>query len=791
MSRYIFPLDSALTEYVFTPFFDPEHSHGVALKFDMPDGVSMSRENDWCFTRVLWQGTDANQSQMTIDCLSPFSPESHDRLIATFTLSQTATISFALIGLNGNIVGGWSQAFAGTGIRQEISLSLKALLFKGLTPRGCIRAVGLRSKSFSGIALRIDSPHTSEGVLVLTWIGVRNHKAHSALLNSRTARHTDWSPWILPPRDRGDAVPKFGILFGKEELLQVRKRLTLPGWQEHFAFLEKKAAQCLERDPERDYGEYLPNQDLRFTRVRANAVRAYHWDALVLAFVGLVKCDQHCIEHALRYLMCMLHTPQWADSAEQRISSSTWTQRAFMEEMTTTSIAILVDWLGFSLSEQAQSLARQALWTRGISYVQRDLFQYEYMHKMNQGAVFCRALVLGGLVIEQGWPRAKNVADDAYTTMKRVLQSYVQNDGGIAEGPGYFCQTLTATLWTIIAYGRARNLDWRSEVESLFPNIDQYLQVMAAGEPGKCIPSGDCRLEWFSGDGIPILAALFPDSAFSGILKPCLQNGWIHEVTGTLRGSGGMIGMVYGPDQVKPPRYIAAYSSWLPKTGKLSHVQELDSHRTRLWASTSQHGMTHGHLDHGSIALEIDTVPVFVDRGMAEYWKAAVVQEMRRSFAHNTLTPLLADGHYADQAIPSLDAALPVTPVDGNTLLHIPSQDVWRDYMSSYTRSLAKSDVLTAWKIQDTGTLRVNGRVAFHLHSPHKFSIQGTSVEAIIGGVGCKVDFPWANSVTVISSLPDFADREIFHICAISTDCVDFDFETQITLLTTNPKSEI
>ncbi|NMG33873.1 hypothetical protein GRF61_05335 [Azoarcus sp. TTM-91] len=782
MSRYVFPLDAGAAEYVFAPFFDPEHAPGLALEFEAPSGFTLERENDWCFTKVIWNGVNSRQSEMTVRCQTPFASEVHDRLIAAFTLSPTACVSFALLDGKGRVLGGWSKAFQGTGIRQEIDLSLTGLLLKGLAPRALLLAAGLRQRSFAGVALRISSPQASEGVLVLTWLGLRNSKAHAELTRSRAGASMDWSPWVLTERDRGEMVPQHGLLFGREELFQVRGRRFLPGWREHFAVLESKAMKCLELTPEKDYGEYLPHHDLRFTRVRAEAVRAYHWDALVLAFVGLVTEEKRYIEHALRYLMCMLHTPQWGDSSEQRVPSSTWTQRAFMEEMTTTSVAILLDWLGFALSGQAQSLARHALWTRGMSYVQRDLFQHDYMQRMNQGAVFCRALVLGGLTLERGWPRAAGVADDAYMQMRRVLQSYVQSDGGISEGPGYFCQTLTATLWTIIAYCRARHLDWRLEVQSLYPDIENYLTAMAAGEPGKCIPSGDCRLEWFSGDAIPIFAALFPDSAFASILKPCLENGWVHEVTGTLRGSGGMVGMVYGPDEVKMPSSVAAPSSWLPKTGKLSHVREVAGHVARLWATASRYGVTHGHLDHGGVVLEVDETPLFVDRGMAEYWKASLVHEMRRSYAHNTLTPLLADGRYADQVMPGPDAKEPTVPSDGSALLEIPGQDVWRNHMSAYVRTLVDGGADATWYIRDRGVLLAPGRLAFHFHGPHKFSVSGTSVNATVGDFYCQIDFPWAEQVTVELSLPDFAGRAMFHICALTGQCESFDLETRITV---------
>lgn len=781
MPKYVFPLDPGMAEYVFAPFFDYEHSSSIPVEIDGSSTATVARETDWCWTKIVWSNGRANDIAVMCRCFAPFDAGEHDELVAAFTLPQGATIQFALMAGDGAILGGWSKPFDGTGVRQEVVLGIDWLLASAKSPRALVRLIRLRPRAFGGVVIRVSSSVSDSGVLTLTWLGLRNSKAYAMLRRPRVHYLPDWSPWLLDRREWKEIAPQHGLLFGKDEILQARAKKSLPIWREHFAFLEAKARQCLERTPEDDFGEYLPNHDLRFTRVRETPTRAWHWEGLVLAFVGLVNNDEKMIDHALRYLMCMIHTQHWADSAEQRIPSSTWNQRSFMEEMTTTSVAILLDWLGFALTPQAKNLARQALWTRGMAHVQRDLFQYDYMHSMNQGAVFCRALILGGLALEQTWPRASHVADDAYRTMKTVLGNYLKSDGGMSEGPGYLCQTLTATLWAIIAYSRARGLNWREEAKEIFGAVESYVRVMAASEPGQCIPSGDCRIEWFSGDGIPLLASVFPDSAYSDILMECLRNGWVHEITGTLKGSGGMVGMVYGPEEVKPSRSIAAPSLWLPESGKYSRIKEIQEHRARLWVTTSTYGATHSHLDHGGFVMEINETPVFVDRGMAEYWKADLTHLMKRSCFHNVLTPVMPDGTYADQGMPPVPWSIEGSTGEGAAWLRIPSQGVWPDMMLAYERAFEISDAPEAgFVVRDAGQLCTPGRIAFHLHGHHKFSWNEARIEAEIAGTLCSISFPWAEEVTIEKSMPDFAGRDIWHVCAISKESTFFDLETVI-----------
>lgn len=783
MQKYVFPLDPNLVEYIFAPFFDHEHSSSLPIEIDDISTAVVTRENDWCWTKIVWSNGRADDIAVMARCFAPFDADRHDTLMAAYALPKDAMIQFALVAGNGKIVGDWSNAFAGTGVRQEVFVKIDQLLANIKFPRAMARFFRLRPRSFGGIAFRITSPVSEPGVLTLTWLGLHNSEAHAMLHRPRAHYVPDWSPWLLDRREWKEIAPQHGLLFGKDEILQARAKKRLPGWRENFALLEEKARQYLQRVPEADLGEYLPNHDLRYMRARATPTRAWHWEALVLAFVGLVNDDERMIDHALRYLMCMIHTQHWVDSSESRIPSSTWNWRSFLEEMTTTSVAILVDWLGFALTPQAKSLARQALWTRGMAPVQRDLLQFDYMHKMNQGAVFCRALILGGLTLERDWPRARQVADDAYRTMKTVLADYIKPDGGMSEGPGYLCQTLTATLWTIIAYSRARGLNWREEAKQLFGAVESYVRVMAASRPGQCIPSGDCRLEWFSGDAIPILASLFPDSAYADILMECLKNGWIHEVTGTLKGSGGMVGMVYGPEEVKPSRSIAAPSLWLPESGKYSRIKEIQKHRVRLWVTTSMYGASHNHLDHSAFAIEIDESPVFVDRGMVEYWKADLMHQMKRSFAHNVLTPVMPDGSWADQTVLNDPCFAHATIGEAPVLLQIPGQDVWPGQMKLYERAFIEGDGENeAFRVHDSGELTMPGSVAFHLHSPHSFIVHKNTVSAEVEGTQCTIHFPWAKEITVRRSIPDFADREIFHICAVSGEVRSFNLVTVIAI---------
>lgn len=765
-----FPLDPAFAEFIFAPFHDPEYSDRIPDEIEVGSASGLVREHGWCWTTLSWADADPANSAFTYRFLAHFSVRHHDTLIVSLSLPAGARAEVALLVRGYRRASRWVGGFTGKGHRQELRIPIARLL---PVPRAL-----LGKRQFTGLALRVQTAAGGAGVVAISWAALRDSGLYQRIREQRAHLVPDWSSWVLPQAAWGEQRFERGLLFDADMLAEVRARKSRDGWREHFQLLEKRAGEYLRRNPEADWGEYLPNHDIRYLREHEQGRNAYHWEALVVGFVGLVNQDRAMIAHALRYLMCMLHTRHWADSAEHRVPSSTWNQRAFMEEMTTTSVVLLADWFAFALTSQAKSLIRQALWDKGIAPVRRDLMHHEYMHRMNQGAVFCRANILGGLYLEAAWPRAAASVDEAYDWMNGVLDYYIRPDGGIHEGIGYLCQMLTACLWSIIAYSRGRGLDWREQVARRFGSIEPYVRAMSATHPGRAIPAGDCRVEWFSGDAIPILAEVFPGSAYADILRNCLREGWVHELTGTLAKSGGLVGMVYGPAETYESVPAVPAAALLPDSGKLSLSGESAGLITRFWASSSYRSATHAHHDHGQFWLEVGGDPVFIDRGMVQYWFTDA-HFLSRSWMHNVLTPVATDGTFVEQSFADDDQAMRADLDAGRGSVDIAGNGVWRDAMSAYARRF-ELKLPELVKIIDSGSLKQPGRVAFHLHSPHAFEVVGKRATLVHKGWSVVVEFPWAVEVVCRQRMSDLLRRPVYHLCATSAELVDFGVETVV-----------
>jgi hypothetical protein len=287
--------------------------------------------------------------------------------------------------------------------------------------------------------------------------------------------------------------------------------------------------------------------------------------------------------------------------------------------MTTTSVTLLTDWYSFALTDRARSLSFLCIWDKGLSIIERDMMKNENLYYLNQGAVFCRARVSGGLLLVDPWPRVGDYVDRAFSTMIEILDRYIMDDGGVSEGIGYFCQTCQGVLPAIIAYARSKGKNPKQFLPKNLLWSRSYVSAMSGTTPGTAMTLGDGRTDLFCGDIVPIMAAFFAGSEYDKIHKACLDEKSIFAVTGTLSGSGGIVGFAYGPDRIIESECIAPHFMILRKTGQMCSFRKKDSRSVRIHLSGTSRYPQHSHGDIGSFILEIDGAPVLVDRGMVEY----------------------------------------------------------------------------------------------------------------------------------------------------------------------------
>lgn len=762
---FFHPLDPQEVEVIFAPLHDPLLSDRVPLTLESGEATAPRIERDWCSATISWDDCPPGATAALVHCAVNRDVKAFSHYLACLNVPRGVTYRFLADFGNGLVP--VSEEITGSSSRDEVMQPLRTTQGGSST---LLKSFCLELKSVTGGAQRLS----------VSWFGLRNQARYQAMRKGRKrSTEKNWGTFLLPEKEWGGWRFARGLLFDEAALEAVCRKASRPGWKQHFRVLELHAAYYMRRDPEKDLGQFLPTDDRRYIRSFERGKRPYHWEALTLAFVGLVKRDAPMIRHALRYMMCMAHTPNWAQSAEHRVCTSAWDTRCFMEEMTSTSMSLLMDWLDFALRPQTKEWLRQVLWDRGISYVQRDLQKHAYMRSMNQGAVFTRACLLGGLMLEQQWQMGGFV-DDSFALLEDVLGRYVQVDGGVHEGCAYLSQTMQGTLPTIIAYHRSRGGDHRECIRRHFGKATSYVETMSGGSPGMTMPVGDSRTQWMSGDGIPILARLYPESAMARILDACLRRGTVFQASGTLARSGGLLGMVYGPDTVEVSSNVQPVFSRLPHTGPLSSVRSNGKRKVHVFVNGSKGMASHAHRDLGSFILTIDDTPVFVDRGVVEYGFSESLHMWRTSM-HNTLTPVKPGGGFPDQVAPD-EPVRPEGSGDSEALrVTMDLEKAWGGHFEAYRREF-DSETVSKMVIRDVGRLPQRGRVAFHLHTPHPVEVNEQSAVVQFPGGRCVVDASWAEELVVIRESVDFEFRPINHVIVSSRDLRDFDLATELDI---------
>jgi len=779
------PLDSSAAEVIVAPFHDPVIVPTLKYELKPQSGSDAQFDIFWCWSRIHWKRAKAG------DCVADFSvplsvcmdERSGFRIQGSEKKDPDSTsLNPEPRTLNS---GQYDRVIAAVTVPKDVSIAVAARVDGKWFTRARERGSGLRleyaidvsGKQLQEVRLQLFAENSGPAVVMLSWIAVADTAMLETLSRGGMRYDEDWAGLIKPVEEW--KAPRFarGLMFDESHLEILRQRRTHPDWREHFLILEDRAKQAMQRRPEEIIGDFLPWSDLRYVRQRDHGREPYHHHAQLLALVGLINEDQAMIRHALRFLMCMIHTPNWCQSAESRVRGSTWDQRCFMEEMTTTSVCLIADWLDAALTDRARDLIAHSIWDRGLAFIERDCMKHEEVHHINQGPWFCRARVLGGLMLERIWPRVGNLVDRAIADLRADLENYILPDGGTDEGVGYWSLTLHAVLPALMAYARSRKLDVRTLLPKSFAESERFLATMSSTTPGNVLMDGDNSTDYLVGDTIPILAQLFPQSVYARIARATL----LRERPPTYFNQyvlDGLLGFALGPESFQEPENVVPTFSRLTHVGQLTSFRSAGARSTRIHVTGCKAKPSHSHLDKGAFTLEMDGVPLLIDRGTIRYDDSRCGL-MHQSYLHNVLTPVAADGTFPDQD----RAQTPVIPQghgDENRLeVEIDFGCVWNDWMLSCSRRIV-SQSADQILIEDHAKLRRKGRVAFHLQAMAPFHIDGSRVWLEYRGNILEIHFPWASDLSVHQELIDYDFRPVWRLTAVSAEGESFELTTRI-----------
>ncbi|MCC6415354.1 MAG: heparinase II/III family protein [Opitutaceae bacterium] len=746
-------------EIIFAPFHDERIA--VQLPFTVEAGVPRFRHaHYWDSTKLIWDHAAVGDTVGAISLELPELPARFDEYIFCLVLPTGVSVRF-----EARRPDGWQSlgdAVEGRGARSEITRAI-----------GGWRVTALRA------TFRVAQP--GPGMVGLHWWGAADAALARSLAAARPQYDAKWEGLILPVEEWGEVKFARGLLFDAADLPRLRAKAVKPVWRAHLAEIEKRARESLGLAPETDIDDYLPWSDYRYLRAREQGRATWFAEPVLCALIGLLREDTGLIRHALRYLMCFAHTRHWCQSAESRARGSTWDQRCFLEEMATTTCALLYDWLHFALTERARDLVRTAIWDKGVSVIQRDMVKWEYVYTMNQGPWFCRARIFGALVLEPSWPRVRPYVEQAFNDLREGMDHYLLPDGGVDEGVGYFSVTLQAVLPGLLAYARASGHPLSEVLPPRLALSGRFVATMSAMSSGGVLMDGDNSNDRFTGDTIAILAGLFPDDVYPRIAQATLLQ---------LRGAtyyrqymiDGPFAFIAAPDDLPAPECVVPTFGVLPHTGQLTSRREMTPGRAvRLHLSGCKARASHTHFDKGAFTLELDTTPVLIDRGVVRYDDPRT-HTMKRSELHNIAGPVRPDGGCAQQSSPEV-AVIPEGQGDARRLrARVNLAHVWREVATVAEREIVADDP-GRFTVIDRFSLKAAGPVVFHLHSRVPWVIDETNQRAMleIPGWRLTLEVPWAAGLRQFQDGIDHRYEPVWHLECVAAAARNFELASRFT----------
>jgi len=748
-------------ESMVAPFNERQIVATLALTCEAGAENGWRLENEWDSTRLKWDHVTGVGPLGSLTLALGRLPARFDAWVFCLVLPAGVRVSFSEESPDG-----WQrlgECTRGVGARMEIT-----------HPRLANNPTGLRAEFAAEAELQ------GPGQVSLQWWGVADRDLLARLAGARPMFDPAWPGLIKPAAEWGEPAFARGLLFAAEDLPALRTKADHPVWRAHVSAMEERARNTLTNRPEEHIGDYLPWSDYRYLREREQGQEPWFSEPVLCALVGLLRRDESLIRHALRFLMSFVHTTHWCQSAESRTRGSTWDQRCFIEEMATTTCALVFDWLYFALTDRARDLVRVALWDKGVSIIQRDMVKWEYVHTMNQGPWFCRARILAGLVMEPAWPRVKPYVDQAYADLREGMDNYLLDDGGVDEGVGYFSVTLQGVLPGLMAYARGRDLPVAEVLPPKLARCGNFVAIMSAMAPGKVLLDGDNTNERFTGDLVALMASLYPRDIYAQLARATLLprpgDSYYRQYM-----IDGPFAFIAGPTELPEPRSIVPEFGRLPQTGQLTSRREVAPGRTvRVHVSGCKARASHTHYDKGGFTVELDEAVVLIDRGQVRYDDSRS-HGMKRSAWHNVLTPLSPAGEALDQNLATV-AVIPEGEGDAQSLhARVDLAAVWRDAMSACVREF-ESDDPGCLTITDCGELRAPGDLAFHLQTRRPWTLDqaGKCAVLAIPGWRMEVAMPWADEIGQATEGIDLRLESVWHLQATTRARTVFELRTTL-----------
>lgn len=596
-------------ESIFEPFWDcgesyPEHQkYSVLDEYDVkyPIGAKAIVHNTWCGVSVDITHLGNEPLVMERNCNLKIDGFDGLRLFASIPENVRVEVYATIDGDNKRVISTFGKKandeYDGH-IEGDIITDIKLLFYKS----------GKESSSVN-----------------LKWMGLFNSKRQQEVDNRECPYDSDWKGCF---ETEYEIKPTVGVLFNSSELEALRKKVQTPVFSGYMDKIRKTAASFQNIDPEKMIGTYIKSFDKRWVSNKDYVNFSIAEMMRTLAFVGIVDENKEMLHRACRCALSVAHTKHWCESIMGVFPGATWHHRSFLEEELCRSCALVLDWAGNLLTWHGKNILYDAIIFKGLPRIEADFKTVEYIREMNQGIVFSSGRIISLIVLAQKYPRYAKWLRDAEEDFNEMVDAYIMQDGGTLEGPDYWNYTFMHVLPIIIILARYNNKTVEEYMSPKLKKTFEYALTMLSdtGNGDTILPINDSNSKPFN----PVIiagACALNDDRWKKIYELMFLNNDTEYNQDFL---------IIAPEVEKIDRTEVLTDGILScmESGQTS-VRRTDDEIGRIHLHTVSGPVyfAHTHGDKGSFVLEVNSMPIFIDRGKNNF------SQLPKSFLHNMFVP--------------------------------------------------------------------------------------------------------------------------------------------------------
>lgn len=599
----------------------------------------------------------------------------------------------------------------------------------------------------------------------LNWFGLMDTKRLKKMLEHKNHYDAQWSGYFIKNPDV--FAPKLNLLFDRTELTALQEKLKKSPFCEIYTQKKEKAQRDMEICPESYIGRFVPQYDRRWNRSRdkewaldltKNAC-GMHTVIENLAFVGLIEQNQKMLCMAARHAICIAHCEYWCESPMGILPGATWHHRSFTENHYCTTLALILDWCGNLLTPFAEQVLRDALVMKGLPRIESDFHRCEYIRHMNQGIVFSQGRIFAQLALLPRYPRYAADLEQAEADLIEMIGNYVQPDGGVLEGPGYWMFTFNEVLPAFYALARYHKEPF-TYYRKLFSKTGRFELAMLSMEDNRTVlhPINDCHPNLHVSCMLANSFYQFTgEIAWKNLYERLMEQKHVDEDTFALISSPLPDGFQIAEEEI---------DRIFPITGQIGITRKGRDLETRIHLCSGATCPTHYHQDKGSLLLEADGKVLCPDCGNGNYFDSEL-SELYSTQAHSILCPIYKDGRTATQG--RYEAGSRILFVWEEKGMDTASDDTaaWSDdpYVSAVRR--IRSPIAELVIVEDIFQLKNADSVLFQLNCYEEWQIEADYAHTAFGTIKLSVvPLNWKWSHAQVRRMQDGDHKPVWQLCA-------------------------